>query len=137
MRVVHSCFKSLNPGRRRRGFYLIGMLIALAIIFILMGRGYFFKEASPMKGVEQAMQAEAYIDRSQVSACLANRNTLKAELTTMSINNGGPLPGIHAMRAKLGPKICPDKGTLQLDDRGNVYCTLHEPAPEGVQVQDL
>jgi hypothetical protein len=127
----HHLNRYLHPARGRQGFYIIGILIAVAIIFILVGRGYFDKDP-----VTQKRQADLYIDNSKDSACTANRQVVASEITALSFSTG-QRANIHVIRKKLAGKVCPGKGKYQVDAEGKVYCTEHSPPPEGAVVEDL
>lgn len=111
---------------------MLGVLMALVIIFILYGQSYFKQNATTGK-----TQAETYIDRGKGAACSIDRSQLKNDIAGAVINNSGQLPSIKILVRKFGAKSCPGEGVFQLDDRGNVYCTDHAPAPESVSVSDF
>ena len=112
----------------RRGFAsLIGLLIVLVIIMYLMYDGYF----KPVKGGSGKGPAGVYVDKAKVAACTANREALRAQISQVTMTSGGSLPSVNILRKKLGNYRCTERGgSLQIDNEGNVYCTLHDPAPE-------
>lgn len=126
-------YSRFQPGRRRRGYgSLIGILIVLAIISLLMTQGYLKRNPTTGK-----TQAEVYIDRGEGAACSLTRTAIETDLTQMSMRNNGQVPNIHILRLKLRRRVCSGGGAFQIGDRGTVYCTLHNPAPEGVNVVSL
>ena len=114
--------RSSNKHLRERGFYIIGLLIVLAIIFILYG-----KQLLPDK---QGPGALTYIDRSKGSACMVNRTTLGTTIAAWQISHPGQKPTIEAM-AGSGSSVpnCPQGGTYSIGDDGTVYCSKHFPPP--------
>ncbi|MCH8332797.1 hypothetical protein IIC65_02595, partial [Candidatus Sumerlaeota bacterium] len=122
-------FKS---ARRPGGFALLGMMIVLLIIMILVGNGYLKRD--PNTGITQA---ETYINRASGAACTADRAILGREITMMLTSSGGKLPSINILRVKFSGNYCPEGGTFQIDDKGNVYCADHFPPPDGVSVSNL
>lgn len=120
--------------RSRRGYgSMIGLLLVMAIIGILMYKGYFEKD--PKTGKSQSDFAKG---RAKETACISNRNALKTDLSASASQNATGLPSINILRARYGQKYtCPGVGKLQIDKFGGLYCTEHEPAPDGVVVQDL
>lgn len=132
MNQTSNRLRTLRRIRARRGYLsIIGTLIVLVILMILMLQ--YFKE-DEKTGKAQAVE---YQDRAQKSACAADRNVITSQLTSMSISNGGKLPNIYVLRARLGHYRCPDKGHYLVGPNGEVYCTLHFPPPEGKPAEPL
>jgi len=124
--------RAFRRSRAERGFYLIGLLIVLIIIAVVLGKGYFRQD--PTTG---ATQAQMYIERSKDTACTADRLAMQADITQIGLLSGGGPPSIQALRARLGPRRCQAGGEFLLDAKGNVYCTVHAPPPEGLEVFKL
>jgi hypothetical protein len=121
----------LRPLRLRageRGFYLIGLLMALAIVFILVGKQYY-----GTSNINSVPQAQYQIQKSTDTVCLTNRGAVRTDVTTLLAMNG-TMPSETELANRLYGKLCPEGGAYQIDDRGNVYCELHAPAPEGTNV---
>lgn len=111
---------------------MIGLLMVMVIIMILVGEGYFKKDKDSGK-----TQADAYIDRAKVTACIAERAALQSDFTT-SLMQGGGLPSPAIVQAKMaGRRRCPDGDALQFDTQGNVYCPVHSPAPDDAEVFEI
>lgn len=121
----------LRRSASRRGFAsLIGLLLCLAIIGILVYKGYF--EEDPVTGQRQA---KVYTDKSKGAACAMNLQTLRAEVMQAKLSGGGQLPSPMLLRERFkGRAHCPEDGKYQVDNDGNVYCTKHEPCPESLTV---
>lgn len=121
---------------RRRGYgSLIGLLLVMAIIGVLMYKGYFEKDPKSGKS-----QSEFATGRAKDTACLSNRNALKTEFSQAAMQSPNGLPSIQILRARFGANFrCPGKGKFQVDKDGEVYCTEHNPAPDSMtaSVQDL
>ena len=129
MKSFRRPFKFIRPTQGRRGFYMIGLLMVLAIILILTGEGYFKKNA---QGITQA---QLYTDRSRDSACAINRNQLKTKISMDIVNNMGQVPSKYTLQAKYANNStkCPGEGVFSVDGQGAIYCSEHAP-PEGIDV---
>lgn len=117
----------LSPrARARRGFgTLIGLLMVLAIIFLLVDTGYMQKDE------EGKTRAASYIEKGKDTACIADLRTLKGRIDQAAMSNNGQIPPSNVLRARLGSVRCPGGGTYQVDPKdGQVYCTEHAPVPE-------
>lgn len=128
MNRIHTLTRSLRPGAGRRGFYMIGLLLALAIIFILAGNQYF-----GAGNANQTPQAMMYIERSTGTACTSNRNIARTDVAAMLALDGA-LPSEEQLVIKLYSKLCPDRAAYQIDEFGGIYCETHAPAPEGTKI---
>lgn len=117
--------QALSRARARRGYAsLIGLLLVLVIICLLMEEGYF------KKGSDGKTQTETYIGKGKSTACAANRSELRSRIQQMSMGAGG-VPKANVVRRSLGGQgRCPEKGVIQMDSQGTVYCSVHAPAPE-------
>ena len=121
-----------RSARHPGGFALLGMIIVLLIVMILVTNGYLKRD--PSTGLTQA---ETVINRASGAACTADRTNLDLQLRLMLTSSGGKLPSINILRVKFSGNYCPEGGTFQIDDKGNVYCADHFPPPDGVGVSNL
>lgn len=139
-----------------RGFYLIGLLLTLAIVAILVGgqwSSYTGSSPQDIQGVNHAADAvsnmdpepqgsvvstaQGHLDRSRDTACDAQRSAIRGTLTMEQAMSGGAVPDRFAVRPKVSHIVCPRRGQYSYDDQLNVYCTLHHPAPEGMKTYAL
>ncbi|HBF33304.1 TPA: hypothetical protein DDW35_01945 [Candidatus Sumerlaeota bacterium] len=107
----------------RRGFYLIGLLIVIAIILTL---GY-----SQMHGVGGSGGEQFAIDRSKETACTVNRSTLVSSLAIWRTTHSNEPFTLESV-AKTGTNIptCPAGGKYSLSaDGATIYCSIHNPDP--------
>jgi hypothetical protein len=143
--------------RSDRGFYLIGLIFVVAIIMILAGRNYRGASgtggtgnSAGSGGVESLFIAPLEMQATEINAgnarlentrdqiCDTNRTQLGIDLSMLSINYAGQMPDPSIVKQHAGHLRCTSpKGALQYDADGNVYCTLHAPAPGGIRVFDL
>lgn len=150
--VIRQSIRRRGLRRRDRGFYLIGLLLALVIIMILAGRNYQSASGTgqgsgggvtslltdPIQAqVTEVQVGNNRIDNTRDFACDTNRTQLGTELTMLSMSGGGVLPDPAFVSQKLNYIHCTGKGRLQYDDDGKTYCTEHAPAPQGLTVHDL
>ncbi|MBN1868228.1 hypothetical protein JW916_13160 [Candidatus Sumerlaeota bacterium] len=114
-----------SPGASRRGFYLIGLLIVIAILFILYG-----KELLPDKTTGKSTQDMA-LERSKGAACTANRQALSVQITAWSLNHSGETATVERLRQDgVNVPPCPEGGVLSIGADGHtIYCSIHDPAP--------
>lgn len=119
---------SLRPGAGRRGFYMIGLLLALVIIFILAGNQYYGSS-----NLNQVPQAQLYIQRSTDTLCTTNRLAIRTDIAGM-LALDGVLPTEEQLAIKLYSKLCPERAAFQITERGEVFCETHAPAPEGTKI---
>ncbi|HOE97630.1 MAG TPA: hypothetical protein PLS90_13910 [Candidatus Sumerlaeota bacterium] len=122
--------RSFAPSYSRRGFYIIGILIVVAIILILV-----FKGSMAPDPVTQVSSGITYIDRSQEVACSTNRNAIRTDLQHYQINNPGA-PITPDVIRKANSATCPDGGIYLMAQDGHIFCTLHDPPPPE-QMQQL
>lgn len=108
----------------RRGFTIIGILLALVIIMVLTG-GYFGQlgGSDPSQGTYQVS-----MERTNEAACFANQNAFRANIMQWQISHAGEPMTIEGMR-KAGYSIphCPEGGEYEFDKDGNIYCKKHNP----------
>ena len=103
----------------RRGFTFIGILIAVVIIMILVGRQW---GEDP-----QANLHKMSIERSNDAACRANRVTIVTQYQMWSINNPGRVPSIADLQAAgMSVPRCPDSGEFTILPNGGIHCTRHD-----------
>lgn len=128
--MKHTSFNdSFRPRHDERGFYLIGLLMVLVIIAILVGGNPFGGGST----TSQMQQAKISIDRANNGVCAGNRSTVRTELIQwMALD--GRLPSEEELNRRLYSKLCPDGGTYEIDAKQNIFCTDHEPAPEGLEI---
>lgn len=136
-----------------RGFYLIGLLMVVAIIMILAGRNYQSASGSgqgsaadsaasllldPLAaGANEVQMGNARIDGTKALSCDTNRSQLATDLTMLAMSDGGQLPPASVVSQKLGHIRCPTGGKLQYDSGSRVYCTEHAPARADTKVRNL
>ena len=117
-------FRPASPTTRRRGFYLIGVLIVLAIILVLYG-----KQLAGDKS-EGISSAQTKIDRSKEVACSVNRQMIVTGMTAWQISHPGEQPTIEGLRsAGVTVPNCPQGGTYSIGPKGDVWCSIHNPPP--------
>lgn len=144
-----------GPRRTQRGFYLIGLLLTLVIILILAGGQWNSQMGSTpaeINAVNNAADAVAdidpdattnvksavnTIDRARGKACEAQRATLAGELNMAQMGAGGGVPDRFDVRPRVQHIQCPDRGTFSYDDSIKIYCSIHNPPPEGLKVHKL
>lgn len=118
--------KFLCLGSARRGFYLIGLLMALVIIAILISTGPFGRQQGAT-----VSNAQYNIDKGKDAQCVTNRHTAKTYLAQYMIYNFDN-PDINAIRQKIGHFRCPSGGAWMVDPHDAnhyIYCTKHDPPP--------
>jgi hypothetical protein len=109
----------------RRGFYLIGLLIVIAILLIL---GY-----EQMGGSDGQGGSKFAIDRSKDTACMANRSVFASTLTTWRITHQGEAVTLEAIAKTTSVPTCPMGGKYSLSaDGSTLYCSIHFPDPAAV-----
>jgi competence protein ComGC len=108
----------------QRGYYLIGLLIVLVILFILYGN-----QLLPDKTTGKS-QATYSIDKAKDSSCLLNRTTMNTQLTTWAMSHPGQKPTIETLQQSgISIPICPAHGVYSFGDDGTIYCSVHYPMP--------
>ena len=112
------------PSYGRHGFYIIGVLIVVVIIFILLFKGSFNRDP-----VTQVTQSQTQLDRSRDSACAFNRNAIRTDLTHLRIMNPDMKMNMEVVRRQINIPNCSGKGVYLLGPDGTVYCTEHFPPP--------
>jgi len=111
---------------RRRGYYLIGLLIVLAIIAYLT-----YRQLKPEEKAAQVTQAQVYIDRSRDTLCESNRLAIGQNLTMWRVDHPTETLSLDGMRqANFSIPTCPKGGVYTISPDGSqVYCSVHFPAP--------
>lgn len=115
------------PSSSQRGFYIIGLLIVLAIIFFLVGR----QMGGPTEQAQQVVTAQSRIDRSEEITCGANRQSFSQNITMWQINHGGEKATLEKLqRDRVAIPRCPGGGEYSIGPDGKtIYCSLHAPPP--------
>ncbi len=114
----------MNLNNHSKGFALIGILIALAIILILTGH-YFTKDEET-----QVTYYQTQIDKSKSVACTVNRQQLSASITAWSISHPGEKVTVEKLRHdRYSVPRCPSGVDYIIDTEGHVYCPTHFPPP--------
>jgi competence protein ComGC len=122
--LMPSRSRGLSVSSRPLGFTLLGLLLVLAIIAILMAN-YF----EPGPGKEGSL-AQVSIDRSKAVACVANATSYRSAVQMWTINHPGEAPTRDAMaQSGVNAPSCPEGGEYSLGPNGEVYCSIHDPAP--------
>jgi hypothetical protein len=108
----------------RRGSYLIGVLIAVAILMIL-SMGYFRKGKCGAKSAR-----DSAMDLTHKMDCANSRNKLKGDVLDFTRKN----PGMEITEENLrmsGKQIpeCRSGGTYQFEPNGEIHCTVHSMPP--------
>ncbi|NQU43152.1 hypothetical protein HQ520_07690 [bacterium] len=117
----------IRDNSSRRGFYLIGLLIVLAIIAILT-----YKQLAPEEKANQVNMATMSINRSKNTACNVNRNLVQNQISMWEINHLGEKPTLDKLQQGTSSvPSCPEGGqyTIGADGR-TVYCSIHNPPPD-------
>jgi competence protein ComGC len=119
------------PSRSQAGFYIVGMLIVIVIIFVLMRQGPLATDP-----VSQVSNAQINIEKSSVAACAVNRNSITADFTQWQIVNFGQTPSMEILRRKINIPTCSSGGVYTIGSDGAIHCTVHAPPPlEDLQKQ--
>ena len=78
------------------------------------------------------------MERSRDSTCALNAQALKTNISSQIVMNNGQLPSIHVLKVKMvNLPHCPGDGVYEIDKRGDVFCTKHNPAAEFTDVITL
>jgi len=114
--------------RKERGFYLIGLLIAVAIIGLLI-----LRQMAP--GSSQVVHST---ERASEAACALNRQTfLTNVIAWRNTHPGQPVTMTNLKQSGVAIPICPAGGELFLSsDDSTVYCTIHAPNTNVAQPSD-
>ena len=103
-----------------KGFYLIGLLIALMIIMILTGK-YMGGDKST-----NTPPVTTNIDRSKKAACSANRLQLQTSIQMWSVTHPGETPTLEKLReARYTVPTCPSGGEYTIGESDQVTCSVH------------
>ena len=112
--------KMFTKQMKNKGFYLIGLLIALVIIMILVG----YQMGGNKK--ENLPPAKTQIDRGKAAACTANRRALETQIQMWMIQHPGETPTIEKLKqARISIPRCPAGGTYSITPEGKVVCSIH------------
>ncbi len=107
----------------KRGFLLIGMILALVIIFILVG----YQLGPDKSGVSQAKRT---LDRGKGTACMMNRNTIRTNLASWRIMHANEKPTMAKLDKSGMSTRCPEGGDYSFSpDLKNIFCSKHAPNP--------
>ncbi|HPB31085.1 MAG TPA: prepilin-type N-terminal cleavage/methylation domain-containing protein [Candidatus Sumerlaeota bacterium] len=110
--------------RDRRGFTLIGVLIALVIVMILAGH-YFKKDEETQRNY-----VETQLDKSRDAACAVNLRNLEGAISMWQINHTGEKVTVENLRRDgINIPRCPDNQDYIIKEDGLVYCPIHQPEP--------
>ena len=116
--------------RRRnsnRGFVLLSMLMALAMIGILSGM-YLGPGAGGAPGAKPWPVQR--IDRAKDAVCASNRRTVQTRVVAAQIGSASGRLSTAEMQQIMGNMAaCPGGGRYYTID-GEVYCTLHSDTPK-------
>ena len=113
-------FRKRNEG----GFYLIGLLIVLAIIGYLTYGGYFGSSAGQVSTYQMSM------GKTRKAECDATRAIWKTYILQWQIKNPGQTPTVDEMVKSGAPNHkCLEGGTYTIGRDGEMYCTVHYPDP--------
>ncbi len=108
----------------KKGFTILSVLLALVIILILVGN-----YLGPEKKGEKNW-AQTNIEKSENTACLANRTQLVTQISMYVVNHPGePLTIDKMQAANYSVPLCPDGGVYSIGKNNEVYCSKHYPDP--------
>jgi competence protein ComGC len=112
----------MSKVKRSRGFSILSLMLALVIIFILVGSySYLARDKET-----QISQYKTNIDRSKRVACMANRTTLETMIQSWQVTHLGEKPTIEKLKAaNYSVPTCPSGGTYTIDEHGGVHCSVH------------
>jgi len=111
---------------RNRGYYMIGLLLALVVLCYLT-LGYFEPGKNNSPSSYQASMNQA--NRTQ---CLMNQRTFQAEIMRWSMNRPGTQVTMENLKNSIPPiqfPKCLDGGTVTIDEAGQSFCSVHNPQP--------
>lgn len=117
-----------KPNTARRGFTVIGILMALVIILILSGH-YLFPGSDG-----EAPLAQTSIDRARDVSYTANKQVLYSQVQIFKMNYPNVPVTLEAMqRANVTIPQCPECQWILMED-GEIFSTLEPPPdPQGGQ----
>ncbi|MCB2153314.1 hypothetical protein KQI84_00380 [bacterium] len=110
-----------------RGFVLLSMLMALAIVGILSGM---YMGGGPGGAPGAKPWPVQRIDRAKSAVCAANRRTAMSRVVEAQINSGTTRLSVPEMQRVMGSiPACPGGGRYYTIG-GDVFCTLHSDTPK-------
>ena len=107
----------------KTGFVILELLIVLVVIAILAG-GYFSKNRT---GDNAQGTYQMSMQRSNNTACIANRAALKTQIQMFKMNNPTtPVSTENLNKAGVNVPVCPQKGAYGFTPDGNILCSHHD-----------
>lgn len=108
---------------RNSGFVFLELLIVLVVIAILAG-GYFSKNRT---GDNAQGTYQMSMQRSNNTACIANRSALKTQIQMFKMNNPTtPANTENLTKAGISIPVCPQNGAYGFLQDGNIVCSVHD-----------
>jgi prepilin-type N-terminal cleavage/methylation domain-containing protein len=113
----------MKKSLRNNGFVLLELLIVLVVVAILAG-GYFSKNRT---GENAQSTYQMSMQRSNNTACIANRAALKTQIQMFKMNNPTtPVSTENLQKASINVPVCPQKGAYGFTPDGNILCSYHD-----------